>query len=335
MKPMSNPVSIPANSALPLSIKYSTYRQEVYRILRNTSVTLPWSIKAGHLSDLSWRMFKSGYHSSFRIRVLDGGLRGYMKTLQKASKGEIYLHRSRDQIREAKEVKNRTDWFRGQENKFQSVLFVPATPGLVLANSIRRIEEQNHQGRRTRIRIVEKSGRTIKDSLAKISSWESVICDADDCFLCTTNPNNKKSCRKPGMGYTITCTLCADGNIVSQYDGETGRCLYTRGLEHIEDLRTGKKTNCLVIHNNTHHGGSKELHFVMKAVGSFLKPMDRQINEALRIKNDKVNVRMNSGSEWRADRIPRAAFIAPGLTQGGGGQAETGGGQRRTEGDQQ
>ena len=96
----------------------------------------------------------------------------------------------------------------------------------------------------------------------------------------------------------------------------------------------GKKTNCLVIHNNSHHGGSKELHFVNKAVGSFLKPMDRQINEALRIKNDKVDVRMNSGSEWRADQIPRVDFVAPGLTKGGGGQGETEGVYRRTKEDQ-
>ena len=53
----------------------------------------------------------------------------------------------------------------------------------------------------------------------------------------------------------------------------------------------------------------------MKAVGSFLKPMDRQIKEALRIKNDKVDVRMNSGSEWWADRVPRAAFVALRLIQ--------------------
>ena len=44
-----------------------------------------------------------------------------------------------------------------------------------------------------------------------------------------------------------------------------------------------------------------------------MKAMDRQINEAFRIKNTEVNVRMNSSSEWRADRIPRASFTAPGL----------------------
>ena len=33
----------------------------------------------------------------------------------------------------------------------------------------------------------------------------------------------------------------------------------------------------------------------------------------MRIKNTGANIRMNSGSEWRADRITRASFTAPGL----------------------
>ena len=66
MKPTSSLVSIPANSALPVSTKFSAYRQEVFRILRNTSVSLPWAIKAKHLSDLSWRMHVSGYQENFR-----------------------------------------------------------------------------------------------------------------------------------------------------------------------------------------------------------------------------------------------------------------------------
>ena len=49
-KPMSNPVSIPANSALSNGIKFSTYRQEIYRVLRNSSVSLPWNQKADLLS---------------------------------------------------------------------------------------------------------------------------------------------------------------------------------------------------------------------------------------------------------------------------------------------
>ena len=55
-KPMANPVDIPAKSAVPDSIKYSTFRQEVGRILRNTSVHLPWCHKAALLSSFSWRL---------------------------------------------------------------------------------------------------------------------------------------------------------------------------------------------------------------------------------------------------------------------------------------
>ena len=40
--------------------------------------------------------------------------------------------------------------------------------------------------------------------------------------------------------------------------------------------------------------------------------MDRQVDEAMRIKNDKVDHIMNSGSEWSSDSIPRPAFSAPG-----------------------
>ena len=38
-----------------------------------------------------------------------------------------------------------------------------------------------------------------------------------------------------------------------------------------------------------------------------------QVNEAIRIKNSKADLRMNSGSEWRSDAIPRATYSAPGL----------------------
>jgi len=53
----------------------------------------------------------------------------------------------------------------------------------------------------------------------------------------------------------------------------------------------------------------------MEGIKSFKKPIDRQINESLRIQDSvhTVDVVMNSGSEWRADSLTRASFGAPGL----------------------
>ena len=82
-KPISNQVSIPARSALSWSVKFASYRQKTYRVLRNTSVDIPWEDKAEILSQLCWRMALSGYPEGFRAKVILGGLTGYLKTLKK------------------------------------------------------------------------------------------------------------------------------------------------------------------------------------------------------------------------------------------------------------
>ena len=313
MKPVSNPVSIPARSALSKSIKFATYRQETYRVLRNTSIELPWEEKAELLSQLSWRMARSGYPEGFRAKVLTGGLTGHLKTLHKAALEGKPFHRSRDMISVAKKSKSSSDWFRGKQNEFRSVLFIPATPGSELVKRIRKIEIENNQGRQSRIRVVERSGMTIKDTISTRYPWAYDRCNKSDCFLCTTSTKNNVSCQKQGMGYIITCTACCNSGLLAQYEGETGRSLYERGSSHISEFKRKVSSNCMVIHNLTHHDGSTEFHFKMESIGHFRTPLDRQLNESLRIQHSNADILMNSGSEWRADRVPRAVFSAPGL----------------------
>ena len=65
----------------------------------------------------------------------------------------------------------------------------------------------------------------------------------------------------------------------------------------------------MTIHNVVHD----EFHFRMEAKGRFTSPLARQLNESMRIRHSDANILMNSGSEWRADRVPRAVFWAPGF----------------------
>ena len=75
----------------------------------------------------------------------------------------------------------------------------------------------------------------------------------------------------------------------------------------------------MVIHNRTVHPelkcmpGDPTFNFRMERMGLFKTPLERQVNEAIRIKNSKADLRMNSGSEWRSDAIPRTTYSAPGL----------------------
>ena len=164
-----------------------------------------------------------------------------------------------------------------------------------------------------RVKIVEKSGFTLKNSLCNKNPWGTNNCGEEDCLLCISNPSNKVSCRTPGMGYVISCTICSDNDIVAQYQGETGKCLYVRGSRHLYEFYAGLRSNGLVIHNELHHNGSKVPNFMMRATKPFIKSMDRQIDESIRIKfmsegSEQQTIIMNSGNEWRGDPIPRAAF---------------------------
>jgi len=89
--------------------------------------------------------------------------------------------------------------------------------------------------------------------------------------------------------------------------------LYERGKKHLSEFHSGLSSNAMVIHNRKHHDGSPVLNFRMEAIKTFISPLERQLNEALRIKYSDADILMNSGSEWRLDSVPRASFTAPGL----------------------
>ena len=64
-----------------------------------------------------------------------------------------------------------------------------------------------------------------------------------------------------------------------------------------------------------YHGETGQINFRMEAVKMFISPLDRQIDKSLRIHYTEVDrkegsdvVVMNSMSEWRNNKIPRATL---------------------------
>ena len=134
--------------------------------------------------------------------------------------------------------------------------------------------------------------------------------------MCTTNIGPLKLiCRTPGVVYSIVCTLCEEeGRGAAVYYGESGKNCYARGKKHLEDFRSGNSNHCMVIHARVHHPEEARVvsHFKMIPLRTFRKPVERQISEALTIANSEADILLNSGSEWRAGRVPRAAVNRPG-----------------------
>ena len=313
-KPMANPVAIPQRSAIPTSIKFSTYRQEVTRILRNTSFHLPWSHKAKLLTNFSWQLKVSGYPQNFRSKILSEGLAGFLKMVKTRAETGTEINRPGDVIRQQKKKTSKNDWFNKGESLYDSVLFVPATPHSALAKLLQNHEKQNNQGRSSRIKIVERAGISLKNVLAPNDPWGIVKCQDLDCFTCTTNMEPAKvSCRTPGIIYNIFCNICGNDNREAVYVGQSGKNAYSRGKDHIDAFLAGSNSHCLVIHHRTHHPDLPRLvaHYRMAPIRSYKTPLDRQISEALDINNSEVDILLNSGSEWGAGKLPRASVARP------------------------
>ena len=81
------------------------------------------------------------------------------------------------------------------------------------------------------------------------------------------------------------------------YEGDSSKNAYARGKKHLQELRGAVKTNAMVIHNIAHHDSPSENNFQMKVVRIISSPLERQIDESIRIQNSEAQIILNSGSE--------------------------------------
>ena len=160
------------------------------------------------LSELSHRMQIAGYGEGFRARVISECITGYVNKVVLSFKNSTPLNRPKQAIAASKKEKG--SWLHTSDSvKYQTALFVLATTNSSLARMIRRCEENNSQGRNVRIKVVESSGRSVKNTMAPNYPWAPVVCRDPNCFPCSTSSVHRVSCRKPGMAYRIFCTLCS------------------------------------------------------------------------------------------------------------------------------
>ena len=147
----------------------------------------------------------------------------------------------------------------GQTLLFSHLCF--STPGSALARQLQQQEALNNQGRAHKFRIVEKTGISVKNMLSRNYPWGVRKCKEEKCFQCSSCPDPKYSCRKPGIAYTITCLKCVTEGLKSVYEGESSKNAYARGKKHLQELKSSVRTNAMVMHNMAHHDSPKENNF--------------------------------------------------------------------------
>ena len=325
-KPMANPLVPHAVSALPARIRRTTHIQEGVRILRNCCEELNWATKANCLSDFMARLKRSGYDHGYRVAVLNAAIAGYEKQLERSLQpGGKPLHRPDSYQRERRaeiKIEKKSSWY--TKGGFDTVLFVPPTPGSVLASSLKRMQETTRSRRDWGFRVVELGGRSIKSQLQTPDPAKPDSCGGTDCLPCLSG--NWGICGRNNVCYKICCEWCKIGKDVTPqvqqqgvrgeapqpqpsrqqvYIGETSRNLRVRSAGHLRQFLGKDKGSPLWKHSTLFHRGSQDLNmFSMKVVTSHKEPLSRQVTEGVLIKNCKDSI-LNSKAEYKQPRVTR------------------------------
>ena len=154
-----------------------------------------------------------------------------------------------------------------------------------------------------RIKVVEKTGTTLKSQLQQSNPFRPQRCGREKCFVCSSGGTG--NCNTESINYDINCKGNCDKKDI--YRGETATNAYTRGDKHTRNLNRRDERNsplwrhCVEVHN----GEMQD--FTMKVTGTYRKDaMLRQISEAVKIENTDADRLMNTRSEWNMTRVPRA-----------------------------
>jgi hypothetical protein len=149
--------------------------------------------------------------------------------------------------------KKKNSW--SNKGGFVAPIFIPPTPNGELVVRLRKIATTEAEAG-VNFRIVETGGRSIKRLFQVSNPMETAGCDNQDCLPCRTGRGDGGRCLSSGANYTLECQLCPDGS-KSRYIGETSRNLYTRGIEHEQNYRSGSPNSFMLKHQVKEHQGSE------------------------------------------------------------------------------
>ena len=302
-KAMTTKAVIHASSAIPFKVKRTVLTQEILRILLHCSNDLAWETVLQHLNNFMRKMQYSGYDKTFRYTVAKSAIKAYETIRDNETNGVRPMHRPKtwqrtERILEKEE--KRKMWYK--QGGFDSVLFIPTTPN----GKLKRMYEDVIRKSGIRMKVVERTGRTLKSQLQTSNPFREPSCGREDCFVCSTY--GQGNCNTESVTYRIDCG--GEGCRKDVYKGETAYNTYTRGGEHLGRLAARDLPNSpLWRHCLEQHGGEEQT-FLMSVTGTYRNDaMLRQITEAVQINNMDPGRRMNDRAEWNMTRIPRTVIV--------------------------
>ena len=207
--------------------------------------------------------------------------------------------------------KKKAGWFKAGGGGSDFPIFCPMTPGGRLAAKWKKVAEDIRwsTGGDVSARVVEQGGIPLHAVLGKPLPQQEDNCRKTDCQPCLGGQTKHQSCHQGalgGVGYELECNICKLEGKMAVYSGETSRTFYTRTKEHLSGFATKKEDNPMLKHQSNFHPGV-DPNYSMRVLQVFKDPLTRQVNEGVRINNNRSTpgYLMNSKSEFRQGEVAR------------------------------
>ena len=304
-KPMSNAFVTHRDSAMATRTKESVLVADLTRVMRNISLQCETEERRGKIQHYMARLQYSGYNMEERVKIYQKAKKRFDEMIKKDEEGIEPLYRSknwkRTERRLEKEQKKK-DWFK--DSGSEAVFFVDATPQSELAEKCQK--EFDRAG--LKIKVVERSGRSVKRTLVKSNPFKKVGCGRAGCKVCALGGD--VDCKAREIHYLILCDgTNTQGNpcVDIDYEGETSRSTEERFGGHMSIIYSKKEqtrqTSFLYDHMWEAHNGEVPP-LKIKILGKYPgDPGLRQATEAVSIRQNKP--KMNGKNEWTNEPRPR------------------------------
>ena len=204
-----------------------------------------------------------------------------------------------------------------QELKTRAVLFLEQTPNGELARRVKELLVRLEQVLGFKLRVVERTGRSIQNQLPQASIWRGSPCDREHCVTCQQGGEDMPDCTRSSIVYESICSICNPGALEkggikevkegapSIYVGESSRTIQERSQEHWTAAKRKDGTSHIHKHQKMVHG-TEEPKFIFKVVSNHRSALNRQVKEAVRIRRrGGANNILNSKAEFNRCHIPR------------------------------
>ena len=347
-KPTNTNITVQKRTAMGEDAKIQILSNDLIRRLRNNAEELGRGAKIEIVDNYAQKLMNSGYMGEQLQKIVTNGIKGYEGQLRRCKEQGRKLHRSStdsqgERIR--KKLLGKSNWFKKRRSKkdntqetkgrsfkrskphmeleVKTVLFVEQSPMGELAKKLRETLRSMEQTLGFRVKVVERTGRSLRSLFPLNNLWKGAKCGRDDCTTCEQGGEEElPDCSRMNLVYENICAECNPGaskkgelgsiraDIPTTYIGETSRSVYERSREHWEGAKKGCLKNHMVKHQVMEHGGEPKPNFFMKIRGYYRTALARQVAEAVMIRRrGGEGAILNSRGEFSRSYIPRLQVV--------------------------